>query len=78
MENNDITQSIVSTINYIFEQIFSSIENSIYSTLDNITFINSDILKNNNFENILGTSTTNGILLVANSLLIRIYFIFCN
>ncbi|MBO6233147.1 MAG: hypothetical protein J6N78_03725 [Clostridia bacterium] len=77
MENN-ITQTIISTINSIFEQIFGSINNNLYSTLDNITYINSDILKNNNFENILGTSATNGILLISNSLLLRNYFIFCN
>lgn len=78
MENNNVTQTIVSTINYISEQIFGSVDNNLYSTLDNITFINSDILKNNYFENILGTSTTTGILLISNSLLLRYYFIFCN
>ena len=78
MENNTVTQTIVSTINYIFEQIFGSVDNNLYSTLDNITFINSNILKNNFFENILGTSATNGILLISNSLLLRNYFIFCN
>ena len=76
MENN-ITQTIISTINCIFEQIFGSINNNLYSALDNITYINSDILKNNNFENIFGTSATNGILLISNSLLLRNYFIFC-
>ena len=78
MENNTVTETIISSINTIFEQIFGSVDNSLYSTLDNITFINSDILKNNYFENILGTSTTNGILLIANSMLLRNYYIFCN
>ena len=78
MENNTITETIISSINTIFEQIFGSVDNSLYSTLDNITFINSDILKNNYFEKILGTSTTNGILLISNSMLLRYYFIFCN
>jgi len=78
LENNTVTQTIVSTINYIFEQIFGSVDNNLYSTLDNITFINSDILKNNYFENILGTSTQNGILLISNSLLLRYYYIFWN
>ena len=78
MENNTVTQTIVSTINYIFEQIFGSVDNNLYSTLDNITFINSDILRNNYFENILGTSTQNGILLISNSLLLRYYSIFWN
>lgn len=78
MENNSVTQTIISSINFMFEQIFGSVDNNIYTTLDNITFINSDILKNNFFERILGTSTTNGILLIANSMLFRINFIFCN
>lgn len=78
MEVNTVTTTIISTINSIFEQLFGSIDNNLYSTLDNITFINSDILKNDNFEKILGTSTTNGILLIANSLLLRYFNLFWN
>lgn len=71
MENQtNITQTIINTINSIFEMLFSSIYNNLYSVLDKITFINSDILTDKNFENIFGTSTSNGILLIANSLLL--------
>lgn len=71
MENQtNITQTIINTINSIFEMLFSSIDNNLYSVLDKITFINSDILTDKNFENIFGTSTYNGILLIANSLLL--------
>ena len=42
----------------------------------NLLFINSDILKDKNFENIFGTSTSNGILLIANSLLLGIILYF--
>lgn len=66
----DITQTIINTINTIFENLFSSIDNNLYSVLDDITFISSDILYDKNFENIFGTSTSNGILLIANSLLL--------
>ena len=66
----NITQTIINTINSIFEMLFSSIYNNLYSVLDKITFINSDILTDKNFENIFGTSTSNGILLIANSLLL--------
>ena len=66
----NITQTIINTINSIFEMLFSSIDNNLYSVLDRITFINSDILTDKNFENIFGTSTSNGILLIANSLLL--------
>ena len=71
MENStDITQTIIDTINTIFEKLFASINNNLYSALDHITFINSDILKDDTFEKIFGTSTSNGILLIANSLLL--------
>jgi len=71
LENQtNITQTIINTINSIFEMLFSSIDNNLYSVLDKITFINSDILTDKNFENIFGTSTSNGILLIANSLLL--------
>ena len=74
MENaqntTDITQIIIDTINTIFENLFSSIDNSLYDVLDKVTFISSDILRDSNFETIFGTSASNGILLIANSLLL--------
>lgn len=70
MNENNITQIIIDTINTILGNLFSSIDNNLYSILDDIAFINSDILKDKNFENIFGTSTSNGILLIANSLLL--------
>ncbi len=71
MENsNNITQLIIDTINHIFETLFSSIDNNLYSVLDDITFINSDILQDKNFENLFGTSSSHGILLIANSFLL--------
>ena len=65
--NSDI---IISTINSLFGNLFSSIDTSIYSALDNITFINTDILHSYYFERLIGTNTSSGILLIANSLLI--------
>ncbi len=71
MENSsNITQIIIDTINSIFETLFASIDNNLYSVLDQITFVNSDILNDQNFEKLFGTSTSNGILLIANSLLL--------
>lgn len=71
-----ITTSIIQTINTIFEKIFSSVDNNIYEILDNLIFISSDILEDKHFEKILGTSTSNGILLIANALILGflIYF----
>lgn len=76
MEATAATQTIISTINSMFEQLLGSLDNSLYETLDKITFVNSDILKNDYFEKILGTSTTNGILIIANSLLLGIIIYF--
>lgn len=71
MDNTtDITANIISTINTIFENLFSSIDNSLYEILDDLIFINTDILSDKYFGKIFGTSTANGILLIANSLLI--------
>ena len=70
MENNsNITTTILEAINTILGNLFSSIDNNIYDVLDDVTFINSDIINDSYFEKILGTSTSNGILLITNSLL---------
>ncbi len=76
MEENNITQIIIDTINTILGKLFSSIDNNLYTILDKITFIDSNILHDKNFEKILGTSTSNGILLIANSLLLGILLYF--
>ena len=75
-DTNNITQIITDTINTVLSNLFSSIDNNLYSLLDDITFINSDILNDKNFENIFGTSASNGILLIANSLLLGIILYF--
>lgn len=69
-ETSSLTNSIIQTINSIFQTLFSSIDNSIYKVLDKLVFINSDILNHSIFEKIFGTNTSNGLLVIANSLLI--------
>ena len=70
MENySNVTSTILETINTILGNLFSSIDNNIYGILDDITFVSSDIIYDSYFEKILGTSTSNGILLITNSLL---------
>ena len=66
----DITTSIINTINTIFDKIFSSIDKNLYEILDDLIFVGPDILEDKHFDKILGSSSTNGILLIANSLLI--------
>lgn len=74
MENSTInlTQNVFNSINDLFSQMFSSIDNSIYKTLDDIVFVSPDILNDNNFQKILGTSSRDGILLISNSLIFGI------
>lgn len=65
-----ISQFITQEINLIFSNFFSSLDSNIYSILDDLIFINSDILNDNFTNKILGTSSTSGLLLLCNSLLL--------
>ena len=48
MENTtDITANIINTINTIMGNLFSSVDNSLYEVLDNLIFVNEDILNSN-------------------------------
>ena len=67
--NSNITANIIEAINTILGNLFSSIDNNVYDVLDDVTFISSDIINDSFFEKILGTSASNGILLISNSLL---------
>lgn len=69
-ESSSLTNSIIQTINSIFQTLFSSIDNSLYQTLDELTFIDSSILNNSIFEKTFGLNSSNGLLVIANSLLI--------
>lgn len=73
---NSTTNSIISTITQIFKSLFTSIDDNIYSALDNISFIDTSIMHSPYLEKILGTNSSTSILLIANSLLIGfvIYF----
>lgn len=70
METLNITEIISTTINTIFSNLFSSIDNSLYGVLDDITFINTNILNDSYFEKIFGANPNHGILLICNSLVI--------
>ena len=70
MENaKNITQIIIETINTILQNLFSSIDNNLYEILDDIIFINQDIISDSFFEKILGANSHNGIILICNCLL---------
>ncbi len=69
-EEINMASIMIDSINSIFSTLFSSVDTSLYSLLDEITFIDSDILNTPHFSSIFGTSSSNGILLIANSLVI--------
>lgn len=69
-ETSSLTTSIIQTINSIFQTLFSSMDESIYQVLDKLIFIDDGILNNSIFEKIFGTNTSNGLLVIANSLLV--------
>lgn len=62
-------QNFIQGINTIFYNFFNSVDSNIYSILDDIIFINSDILNDNFISKILGTSGSTGLLLLCNSIL---------
>ena len=70
MENSNLTTSIIETINSIFETLFSSIDTTIYSVLDELTFIDKNILNNSIFQKIFVSTGNNGLLVIAYSLLV--------
>ena len=53
-----ITQTIFSTINSLFSSLYSSVDNSIYGILDDLVFINTNIIQDDFISKILGTSVT--------------------
>ena len=70
IDSTQLTDLITGTLNEIIDNLFSSISNNIYSIMDDITFISEQILSDPNFQKILGSSSSDGILLIANSLLL--------
>ncbi len=73
----NITQTIIDTINSIFHNLFSSIDNHLYFILDKLFFIKPDILKESFLENLLGNSLSKSLLVIANSLLIGFSLYYC-
>ena len=65
-----ITNTIISAITELFHKLFSSIDSSVYSALDSISFIDNEIITSSYFEKLFGTSSTIGILIIANALLV--------
>ena len=76
MDQINYSKIIIDTINELFSTLFSSIDNSIYSILDDITFINESILSDRLFDNAL--NSVFGITSIANALLIGLVIYYCS
>ena len=74
MENSQVSivQVITETINNLLSNLFSSIDNSLYSVLDNLLFIGPDIFTDTSLQKTLGSHNSNGLVLICNALLIGI------
>lgn len=72
LDQTEVINIIIETINTLFNNLFSSIDNHIYANLDTFTFINNDILKNSIFEKLLGANGKTGILYLSDALLLGI------
>ena len=70
MENFNLVDNIRNSLNEIFSSLFSSIDNNIYSLLDNLIFITSKITNESAIKKILGENVNDGILLICNSLVL--------
>ena len=68
--------SIIESINNIFSNIFSAVDNGIYEILDKIVFVDTSIVERENFMKLFGTGPSNGILLVCNSLILGIFLFY--
>jgi len=64
----NIAELITQTINTLFSTLFSSIDNNLYSILDDLVFVKSDIINAPYLSGIIGNSTISGIIVIANSL----------
>lgn len=72
LNQSEVVNLIITTINTIFSNLFASIDNSIYANLDNVTFIGPDVIANSFFEKLLGANGKNGLIYITDALLLAI------
>lgn len=74
---SNISQAIIDTINNLLNTLFSSIDNSVYGTLDKLAFIDVNSLNGNFINDIFKFSSGNGLIIIANSLLLAVSIYYC-
>ncbi len=69
---------IINSLNIISENLFKSVEGQVYEVLDKIVLISPEILKQDPLKYIFFENKVNGIMIIANSLIIFhfVYYIF--
>lgn len=77
MDSSNLASIISSTINDLIQNLFASVDNNVYSYIDDLVFVNEDILTNSRFESLFGSSSKHGILLIANSLILAFFIYYC-
>lgn len=73
----NISELIIDTINNLLNNLFSSIDNSVYETLDKLTFIDQNIFQDSFIERFFGRSSNNGLIIIANALLLAVCLYYC-
>lgn len=73
----NISQVIIDTINSLLNMLFSSINNSVYNVLDELCFININVLNDSLFEKLFNNNSNNSLILIANSLLLAVCIYYC-
>lgn len=76
MEVYNLSTTIANTINELIQSLFSSIDNNIYSYIDDIIFLTPSSISSNNFEDLFTTSS-NSILVIANALILAYLLYYC-
>ena len=74
---SNISQAIIDTINNLLNTLFSSIDNSVYGTLDKLAFIDVNSLNGNFINDIFKFPSGNGLIIIANSLLLAVSIYYC-
>ena len=64
----NLVSSLLESINSIFFSLINSINSNIYTVLDDLLFIKTDIFTNSNINKLLGSANGSGIISVCNSL----------
>lgn len=77
MSQSEYSSIIIETINSIFSTLLTSIDNSLYSLLDKIAFIDTSIFSEQFISKVFGSLGNIGLYTLANSLLIGFVIYYC-